>query len=113
MSKRIAVVISEDPCVTSRPVEALRIALGLSAGDHETTVVLLGCASMLLMEDTEEIIDVDILEKYLPSFRHLSIPFVVEVGTSIDMWSDDFSVMTKTADEIRQLVRSADRSLIF
>ena len=68
---------------------------------------------MLLWKDTEEIIDVDILEKYLPSFRHLSIPFVVEVGTPIDMWSDDFSVMTKTTDEIRQLVRSADRSLIF
>lgn len=113
MSKRVAVVISEDPCVTARPVEALRIALGLCAGDHETTVVLLGRSSMLLMKDTEEIIDVDILEKYLPSFKHLSIPFVIEVGTPIDMWSDNFSVMTKTADEIRRLVRSADRSLIF
>jgi hypothetical protein len=113
MSKRIAVVISEDPCVTARPVEALRIALGLYAGDHETTVVLLGRASMLLMEDTEEIIDVDILEKYLPSFKQLSVPFVVEVGTPMDAWSDDYSVMTHTADEIRRLVQSADRSLIF
>ena len=113
MSKRIAVVISEDPCVTARPVEALRIALGLCAGDHETTVVLLGRASMLLMKDTEEIIDVDTLEKYLPSFKHLSVPFVVEVGTPMDAWSDDFSVMPCTADEIRLFVQSADRSLIF
>ena len=113
MSKRIAVVISEDPCVTARPVEALRIALGLSAGDHETTVVLLGRASMLLMEDTEEIIDVDILEKYLPSFKQLSVPFIVEPGTVMDVWSDDFSIITRTTDEIRQFVRSADRSLIF
>lgn len=113
MSKRIAVVISEDPSVTARPVEALRIALGLCAGDHETTVVLLGRASMLLMEDTEEIIDVDILEKYLPSFKQLSVPFVVEVGTPMNAWSDDYSVMTHTADEIRRLVQSADRSLIF
>ncbi len=113
MSKRIAVVISDDPCVTARPVEALRIALGLCAGDHETTVVLLGRASMLLKEDTEEIIDVDVLEKYLPSFKHLSVPFVVEAGTAMDAWSDDFSVTNRTPDEIRQLVRSADRSLIF
>lgn len=113
MSKRIAVVISEDPSVTARPVEALRIALGLCAGDHETTVVLLGRASMLLMEDTEEIIDVDILEKYLPSFKQLSVPFVVEVDTPMDAWSDDYSVTTHTADEIRRLVQSADRSLIF
>ena len=113
MSKRIAVVISEDPYVTARPVEALRIALGLYAGDHETTVVLLGRASLLLMEDTEEIIDADILEKYLPSFKHLSVPFIVEPGTAMDAWSDDFSVTTRTADEIRQLVRSVDRSLVF
>ena len=113
MSKRIAVVISEDPYMTARPVEALRIALGLCAGDHETTVVLLGRASLLLMEDTEEIVDADILEKYLPSFKHLSVPFIVEPGTAMDAWSDDFSVTTRTVDEIRQLVRSVDRILVF
>lgn len=113
MSKRIAVVISEDPRTTARPVEALRIALGLCAGDHETTVVLLGPAPTLLMEDSEEIIDVDVLEKYLPSFKHLAVPFIVEAGTAMDVWSDDFSVTTRTVDEIRQFVRSADRSLIF
>ena len=113
MSKRIAVVISEDPCVTARPVEALRIALGLCAGDHETTVVLLGQASKLLREDTDEIIDVDILEKYLPSFKHLSVPFIVESGTVMDDWSDSFSVTTRTADEIRQLIQTVDRSLVF
>lgn len=113
MSKRIAVVISEDPLVTARPVEALRIALGLSAGDHETTVVLLGLSSRLLMQDTEEIVDVDILEKYLPSFKHLSVSFIVEPGTVTDVWSDDFSVTTQTVDEIRQLIRTVDRSLVF
>jgi len=113
MSKRIAVVISEDPFVTARPVEALRIALGLCAGDHETTVILLGLSSRLLMQDTEEIVDVDILEKYLPSFKHLSVPFIVEPGTAIDVWSDDFSLTTQTSDEIRRLVRTVDRSLVF
>jgi len=113
MSKRIAVVISEDPCVTARPVEALRIALGLCAGDHETTVILLGRAPYLLMENTDEIVDADILEKYLPSFKHLSIPFIVEPGTAMDAWSDDFSVTTRTADEIRQFIQTVDRSLVF
>ena len=113
MSKRIAVVISKDPCVTARPVEALRIALGLCAGDHETTVVLLGRAPLLLMKDIEEIVDIDILEKYLPSFKHLSVPFIVEPGTAMDAWSDSFSVMTRTADEIRQFIRTVDSSLVF
>ena len=113
MSKRIAVVISEDPFVTGRPVEALRIALGLYAGDHETTVVLLGRSPLLLMEDTEKIVDVDILEKYLPSFKHLSVPFLVEPGTVMDTSSDGFSVTTRTADEIRRFIRTVERSLIF
>lgn len=113
MSKRVAVVISDDPRLTARPVEALRIALGLCAGDHDTTVVLLGPASRLLMEDTEEIIDAEILEKYLPSFKHLAVPFIVEPGTSMNTWSEDFSVTLRTTEEIRHLVRSADRSLIF
>ena len=113
MSKRIAVVISENPSVTARPVEALRIALGLCAGDHETTVILLGLSPLLLMKDTEAIVDVDILEKYLPSFKYLSIPFIVEPGTSMDTWSDDFSITTQTTDEIRQFIRTVDRSLIF
>ncbi|HZD12652.1 MAG TPA: hypothetical protein VE177_03945 [Candidatus Binatus sp.] len=113
MSKRIAVVISEDPCVTARPVEALRIALGLCAGDHKTTVILLGRAPVLLMDHTEEIVDVDILEKYLPSFKHLSVPFIVEPGTAMDTWSDDFSVACLPADDIRKFIRSVDRSLVF
>jgi sulfur relay (sulfurtransferase) DsrF/TusC family protein len=113
MSKRVAVVISGDPCATGRPVEALRIALGLCAGNHETTVVLLGRASLLLTEDTEEIIDIDILEKYLPSFTHLSVPFIIETGTHIGTWTDDFSVTIQTSDEIRQFIRTVDRSLVF
>ena len=64
MSKRVAVVIAEDPTKTHRPVEALRIALGLCAGEHHTTIVLLGRAPLLLTDDTEDIVDVDILEKY-------------------------------------------------
>ncbi len=113
MSKRVAVVIADDPYLTARPVEALRIALGLCAGDHDTTVILLGPASRLLMEDTEEIVDAEILEKYLPSFKHLAVPFIVEPGSTMNTWSDDFSVTTRTTDEIRQFIRSADRSLIF
>jgi len=113
MSKRIAVVISEDPRATARPVEALRIALGLSAGDHEMTVVLLGNAPLLLKKDAEEVIDIDILEKYLPSLKQLAIPFVVESGTVMDEGAHEFSVTSLPVNEIRQLVKSVDRCLVF
>jgi len=113
MPKRIAVVISEDPRTTARPVEALRIALGLCAGDHDTTVVLLGDAVTLLSNDTEEIIDGDVLEKYLPSFEQLGVPFVVVAEGPMPILPQGFFITTRTADDIRQFVRSSERSLIF
>ena len=80
MAKQVAVIIREDPRKTHRPVEALRIALGLVGGEHQTTVVLLGEAVRLISDDTDDVVDVDILEKYLPSIEQLEIPFVVEAA---------------------------------
>ena len=113
MAKRIAVVIAEDPTKTHRPVEALRIALGLCAGDHETTVVLLGKAPLLLTEETDDIVDVDILEKYRPSFSQLGVPFIIQSDSVIDAPLEDFSVTRKTPEEIRHLLQSTDRTLVF
>ena len=113
MSKRVAVVITEDPTKTHRPVEALRIALGLCAGDHETTIVLLGRASLLLTDDTDDVVDVDILEKYRPSFAQLGVPFVLESGAQTHALLEEFSVTLKTASEIRTFLESCDRTLAF
>lgn len=113
MSKTIAVVIQEDPRVTHRPVEALRIALGLVAGSHHTTVVLLGEASRLLGDDTDDVIDVEILEKYLPSIQHLQVPFVLHSHTDKISLSHDFSVFYKDDNGIRALLQSVDRTIVF
>ena len=113
MSKRVTVVIAEDPTATHRPVEALRIALGLCAGDHDTTIVLLGRAPLLLTDDTEDIVDVDILEKYRPSLGQLGVPFIIESSTAIDSLLKEFSVSRKSPKEIRNLIESSDRALVF
>lgn len=113
MSKRVAVVITEDPTKTHRPVEALRIALGLSAGDHEVTVILLGKAPLLLTEETDEIIDIDILEKYRPSFAQLRVPFIVDDATQIDGILGEFSLSRKAPADIRSLLHSSERALVF
>lgn len=113
MSKRVAVVIAEDPTKTHRPVEALRIALGLCAGDHETTIILLGNARLLLTDETDDVVDVDILEKYRPSFKQLHVPFVVESALRAEKFLDGFSVTSQPSDEIRTLVQALDRTLVF
>ena len=113
MSKRVAVVITEDPTKTHRPVEALRIALGLCAGEHETTIILLGRAPLLLTDNTDDVVDADILEKYRPSLAQLAVPFVLESGADADALLEEFSVTQRPADEIRHLVAFCDRTLVF
>ena len=113
MAKRVVVVISGDPCKTHRPVEALRIALGLCAGGHDTTVILLDQAPLLLTDDTDDIVDLDILEKYLSSFSQLRVPFLVESGSFTKPLRDEFSVSPASPEEIRGFLQTADRSLVF
>ncbi|OQW30327.1 MAG: hypothetical protein A4E19_10500 [Nitrospira sp. SG-bin1] len=113
MAKNIAVVIQEDPRNTHRPVEALRIALGLAAGSHKTTVVLLGEAPRLLSEETDDIIDVDILEKYLPSIAQLDIPFLLEDKSDQILLRNEFSVRREEANALNSFIRSMDCALVF
>lgn len=113
MAKNVAVIIQEDPRKIHRPVEALRIALGLVAGSHITTVVLLGEAVRLLSEDTDDIIDVDILEKYLPSIEHLEMPFVLETATDRSRVRTEFLIRYESDESICSLIQSMDRTLVF
>ena len=113
MAKKIAVVIREDPRQTHRPVEALRIALGLVAGTHETTVVLLNESARLLSEDLDDVIDVDILEKYLHSIEHLEIPFIIQSDTDKSLIQSQYSTRYETPDAIRAFLESVDRTLVF
>jgi hypothetical protein len=113
MAKRVAVVIAEDPRQSPRPVEALRIALGLSAGEHETTVVLLGESSRLLSDEIDDVMDVEILEKYRPSFQHMNVPFILEQESGSHEALPGFSVARHSRKEIHSFIRAADRTLIF
>jgi sulfur relay (sulfurtransferase) complex TusBCD TusD component (DsrE family) len=113
MPKNVAVVIQDDPRKTHRPVEALRIALGLTAGGHTTTVVLLREAVHLLSEDTDDIVDMDILEKYLPSIEQLEIPFLLHTEADRSDVRSEFLTRYATDEGIRSFIQSMDRTLIF
>ncbi|MBM4123814.1 MAG: DsrE family protein [Nitrospira sp.] len=114
MAPSIVVVIREDPLKTHRAVEALRIALGLSTGDNPLTIVLLGRAPLLLSEDIEDVVDGDILEKYLPSLKQLSIPFVVSLGAQSEFsFTDGFTTKESSPPEIATLIAESDRVLVF
>lgn len=113
MAKNIAVVIQEDPRKTHRPVEALRIALGLASGSHATTVILLGEAARLLGDETDDILDVEILEKYLPAIEQLEIHFILQNTPDQRAIRDSFSIRRENDQAINSFVQSMDCALVF
>ena len=114
MPPSVVVVIREDPQKSHRAVEALRIALGLSTGENPLSVVLLGQASLMISEEPEDIVDGEIMEKYLPSFKYLKIPFSVPIGTGVRFDLDpEFDIRELSEEALRAAIAGSDRILVF
>lgn len=114
MPPSVVVAIRQDPRTSAQPVEAMRIALGLAAGENPLTVVFGGEATRLLAGDEDSILDGDILEKYLPSVKQLGIPLVVPAGSIEAMDLDtDFNLREAPPEDMRHLLASAERALVF
>lgn len=114
MPLSLTIVIREDPRKTHRAVEALRIALGLSTGPNPVTVVLLNDAPLVLTDDTDDLIDAELLEKHMPVLKELGIPFVVPQSThSRFRLNAEFEVREASLDEIYGLITQSDRVLAF
>jgi hypothetical protein len=78
-----------------------------------TTVVLLGEAARLLGDETDDILDVEILEKYLPSIKQLEIPFILPNINNQVVIRDDFFVKRENNETIRSFIQSMDCTLVF
>jgi sulfur relay (sulfurtransferase) DsrF/TusC family protein len=115
MEQNVAILIKSDPEKTHRPVEAVRIALGLLSGDHQVRVILMGKAPLLLGETAEDLVDGEDLEKYLPPFKDLDQTFYVDSATyqRLKLEDCDYSVSPVTPQEIADMIAKADRHLIF
>ncbi|MBI3994754.1 MAG: DsrE family protein [Nitrospirae bacterium] len=115
MTDAILVLIKSNPLESHRPVEAIRIALGLASGDHTVVIVLLSQAPLLLADDTEDLVDGDILQKYLPTFKEMGQTFLVEEGSlrAHPLKDSDYKIRPVSLDGIADLLRQAGRSIIF
>ena len=85
MPLQIVILICEDPTKSHRPVEALRIALGLSTGPNPLTIIVTGKARLLLTEDVSDLVDSEILEKHLPVVQELGLKILVQENSQMSM----------------------------
>lgn len=114
--RRILVLITDDPMKSSRPGEAIRIALGLGSGSHRVTVVLVGPAVSLLFPEAEDSACAEEVETYLPSLAETVKPgFYVETR-ALDGRSDsdsDYPLVPVDTAGIAKLMTASDRFLVF
>ncbi len=114
MSKKIVVLIREDPSKTHRASEALRIALGLSTGPNPISIILLDNARQLVSEDAYDLPDGEILEKHLPVIKNLEIPIIIPLGSreifSID---EEFTIQESSPSQMASLLGQAASVLVF
>jgi len=110
------VIISEDPRISHRANEAMRIALGVVAGENDVDIVLAGPAIHLLDDDTDELVDGDDIAKYRASLKKLGIAFHV-AGSALpedpDWNTEGHAVVPVTPEDIAALVSRASRFIVF
>ena len=112
----VVVLISADPRASHRANEAMRIGLGVVAGENEVTFVLVGPGVHLLDGDTDELVDGDDIAKFRANLKELDVPFHVEaeaVPADPDWNADGHPVITVTRDAIAELLRRGRRFLVF
>ncbi len=115
-SQPTLVIISEDPRISHRANEAMRIALGVVAGENEVRIVLTGPAVHLLDEDTDDLVDGDDIVRYRASLKKLGIPFHVEQSAlpADPGWNTDgHAVIPIVAEGIAALISRASRFIVF
>ena len=114
MPLQIVILICEDPTKSHRPVEALRIALGLSTGPNPLTIIAMGRARLLLTEDISDVIDSEILEKHLPVIQELQLKILLPAGSQSEYSFDpEFSISEASTSDIASTISHAKRVLVF
>ena len=112
----VLVVIAADPRHSGRAFEAMRIGVGVVAGENEVVFVLRGPAAHLLDDDTDDLVDGDDIAKFRDTLRTLGIPFHVEAEAipADPGWNPDgHPVVSISRDEIAALLRASRRALLF
>jgi hypothetical protein len=112
----VLVVIAADPRTSHRAFEALRIGVGVVAGENEVTFVLRGPAVHLLDADTDDLVDGDDIAKFRDNLRRLGVPLHVEaeaVPADPDWNESGHPVVRVPAAALPALLRAGRRFLVF
>jgi len=112
----VLVAVSVDPETSHRANEAVRIALGIIAGENAVVIALLGAGAKVLDADVEDYVDGEDLAKHLGTLRKLGQPFHVERNAirSDDGWNPlGLEVVPIDRADLAGLLAGSRRALLF
>jgi hypothetical protein len=112
----VLVVIAADPRTSGRAFEAMRIGIGVVAGENEVTFLLRGPAVHLLDGDTDDLVDGDDIAKFRDNLKRLGVPFHVEADAIPDDpdWNESgHPIVRASRAEMAALLRSGRRFIVF
>ena len=112
----VLVVIASDPRSSHRAFEAMRIGVGVVAGENEVTFVLRGPAVHLLDADTDDLVDGDEIAKFRDNLKRLEVPFHVEedaIPADADWNESGHPIVRVSRARIAGLLRQGRRFIIF
>lgn len=90
------------------------MGLGSHNEGRDLTLILAGRSPLLLAEDTSEIVDVEILEKYLPTYIEWRTPFMIATSAEFPArFAPDIITKPITEAEIPASLEAADHVLVF
>lgn len=113
----VLVLVTADPRTSHRANEAIRIALGVAAGETDVALVLTGGAAHVLDGDTDDLVDGDDIQKFRTALARLGVAFHVEASAipagDADWNADGHPVVPVDAAAIARLVSASSRSIVF
>ncbi len=115
-AEHVLVVLSVDPEVSHRANEAIRIALGIIAGENQVTIVLLGPAAKALGPEVEDYVDGEDILKHVATLKKLGQAFHVEreaIPAGPEWNAGGPQVIPLSRDDLATLVARSDRVLVF
>jgi sulfur relay (sulfurtransferase) DsrF/TusC family protein len=77
----VLVAVSVDPETSHRANEAVRIALGILAGENTVVIALLGAGAKVLDAEVEDYVDGEDISRHLATLKRLGQAFHVERPT--------------------------------
>jgi hypothetical protein len=112
----VLVLIAADPRSSHRAFEAMRIGVGVVAGENEVTFVLRGPAVHLLDADTDDLVDGDDIAKFRDNLKRLGVPFHVEedaIPADPDWNESRHPIVPASRSRVAELLRQGRRFLVF